>query len=210
MAILDFRKPLTQSHKTPVVEAKILRSQGGCSRLGARLSWRQGAARCCGWQEFFSWSSDLWCPTGTVLGPLLFLLYINDLPSVVSSQVRLFADDCLMYHPIRSIEDQVVMQHDLDSLERWGDAWGMRCNAKKCHIMTMGRGRSTLTHFYSLCGEILESVDEAKYSGINISHDLSWSPHVQPLSSRVILLLVSCKGISAGALLSWKNSLILP
>ena len=123
-------------------------------------------------------------PQGTVLGPLLFLLYINDLPSVVSSQVRLFADDCLMYHPFSSIEDQVAMQHDLDSLERWGVAWGMGFNAKKCHIMTLGRGRYTLTHFYSLCGEILESVDEAKYPGINISHDLSWSPHVQALSSR--------------------------
>ena len=123
-------------------------------------------------------------PQGTVLGPLLFLLYINDLPSVVSSQVRLFADDCLMYRPIRSVEDQVAMQRDLDSLERWGDTWGMRFNAKKCHIMTLGRGRSTLMHFYSLCGEILSSVDEAKYLGINISHDLSWSPHVQSLCSR--------------------------
>ena len=123
-------------------------------------------------------------PQGTVLAPLLFLLYINDLPSVVSSQERLFADDCLMYRPIRSVEDQVAMQRNLDSLERWGDTWGMRFNAKKCHIMTLGRGRSTLMHFCSLCGEILSSVDEAKYLGINISHDLSWSPHVQSLCSR--------------------------
>ena len=98
-------------------------------------------------------------PQGTVLGPLLFLLYINDLPSVVSSQVCLFADDCLMYRPIRSVEDQAAMQRDLDSLERWGDTWGMRFNAKKCHIMTLGRGRSTLMHFYSSCGEILSSLD---------------------------------------------------
>ena len=68
-----------------------------------------------------------------------------------------------MYRPIHSIEDLVAMQHDLVSLERWGIAWGMQFNPKKCHIMTMGRGRSTLTHFYSLCGEILDSVDEAKY-----------------------------------------------
>ena len=98
--------------------------------------------------------------------------------------------------------------------------------------MAMGRGRSTLTHFYSLCGEILESVDEAKYLGINISHELSWSPptpapqpptptttppphptppHPHPTHPvGVILLLASCEEISAGALLSWKNSLILP
>ena len=57
-------------------------------------------------------------PQGTVLGPLLFSMHINDLPCVVTSQVRLFADNCLMYHPIRSIAYQVAMQQDLAALER--------------------------------------------------------------------------------------------
>ena len=52
-------------------------------------------------------------PQGTVLGPLLFLIHINDLPSVVHSQVRLFADDCLMYRPIYSVDDQSALQRDL-------------------------------------------------------------------------------------------------
>ena len=62
-------------------------------------------------------------PQGTVLGPLLFLLHINDLPSVVNSTIRLFANDCLIYRPIRSREDQDILQGDLDSLERWSDIW---------------------------------------------------------------------------------------
>ena len=62
-------------------------------------------------------------PQGTVLGPLLFLLHINDLPSVVTSSVRLFADDCLLYRPIRCAADQVALQRDLSALQHWGDTY---------------------------------------------------------------------------------------
>ena len=58
-------------------------------------------------------------PQGTVLRPLWFLLYINDLPDCVTSQVRLFADDCLVYRLIVSIEDQILLQKDLDALDKW-------------------------------------------------------------------------------------------
>ena len=74
-------------------------------------------------------------PQGTVLGPLLFLLHINDLPSVVTSKVRLFADDCLVYRNIKNKPDQITLQKYLSLLENWGNAWGMHFNTAKCHIM---------------------------------------------------------------------------
>ena len=123
-------------------------------------------------------------PQGTVLGPLLFLMHINDLPSVVTAQVRLFADDCLRYCPIRSITDQFEFQRDLSTLERRGDAWGMRFNDSKCLIMQVHRSRSPLQHYYTLCNKVLSCVDEAKYLGVIISSDLSWSSHISYISSR--------------------------
>ena len=114
---------------------------------------------------------------------------INDLPSVVTSQVRLFADDCLMYRPICSIADQFELQRDLSALERWGDAWGMRFNASKCLIMQIHRSRSPLQHYYTLCNQALSCEDEAKYLGVSISSELSWSGHISSISSRANVAL---------------------
>ena len=103
-------------------------------------------------------------PQSTVLGPLLFLLHINDLPSVVTSSVRHFADGCLLYRPIHCAADQVALQRDLSALQHWGDTWGMRFNAGKCHIMQVHRGQP-LVHFYTLCGQVLSLVEEASILG---------------------------------------------
>ena len=69
------------------------------------------------------------------IGSLLFSLHINHLPSVVSSKVRLFVDDCLIYRNIKNKEDQLALQKYLNLLENCGNTWGMRFNAAKCNIM---------------------------------------------------------------------------
>ena len=148
-------------------------------RLLGKLRHYGITGQTCGWiQAFLSnrtqcvvvdGASSQWCPVesgvpqGTVLGPLLFLLFINDLPNFVSSQVRLFADDCLLYCTISSIEDQLKLQADLKSLEDWASTWGMSFNPSKCTIMSISRSSSPFIFFYSLCGVILQQVDEAKY-----------------------------------------------
>ena len=111
-------------------------------------------------------------PHGTLLGPLLFLLHINDLPSVVSSKVRLFADDCLIYRNIKNKEDQIALQKDLNLLENWGNTWDMRFNAAKCNIMRVSWTHDPKLSNYSLTGQVLEEAKDAKYLGVTLSNDL--------------------------------------
>ena len=124
-------------------------------------------------------------PQGTVLGPLLFLLYINDLPSVLqpSTKCRLFADDYLVYHEIRSPEDQVSLQKDLDALDQWSIQWGMLFDAKKCNIMTVSRS-TTLLKFYQIDNTILDNVDSCTYVGIILTSYMNWSSHISSCTKK--------------------------
>ena len=120
-------------------------------------------------------------PQGTVLGPLLFLCHVNDLPNCVKSQVRLFADDCLLYRPIRSIRDQEIMQQDLRNLEQWASTWGMNFNASKCYILSIKKRSS---YFYQLSNTILKEVTSNPYLGVHLSADLKWRTHINHVCKR--------------------------
>ena len=97
-------------------------------------------------------------PQGSILGPLLFLLFINDLPSVLdpATRCRLFADDCLVYRDIRTIEDQIQLQRDLYALETWGTQWGMSFSVDKCNIMTIARQTTPQVYLYQLNNQVLK------------------------------------------------------
>ena len=101
-------------------------------------------------------------PPGTVLGPLLFLCHINDLSERVTYQVWLFADDFLLYKPIRSDQDRMELQQDLLAFEQWATKWGMRFNAKMCYIMHISPKSRKMTHMYILC------VSDNPYLGLQI------------------------------------------
>jgi len=113
-----------------------------------------------------------------VLGPLLFLVFINDLPSAVQSKVRLFADDCLLYRPINSPEDQIALDQDLASVTQWADTWGTKYNPQKCFIMTISPKKDPPQHFYSFCGCVLSHVSDTKYLSITVSNDLQWERYI--------------------------------
>jgi hypothetical protein len=120
-------------------------------------------------------------PQGTVLGPLLFLCHINDLPKSVKSSVRLFADDCLLYREIKSFQDHLILQNDLLQLEMWAKKWGMRFNASKCYALPT---KTTSSYFYKLNGEVLEHVEQNPYLGIQISSNLKWGVHITQMCKK--------------------------
>ena len=76
-------------------------------------------------------------PQGSVLGPSLLLVYINDLPGTVSSPVRLFADDTAIYRPVTSGQDQTQIQTDLQQLEMWEKSWDMSLHPGKCTTLSV-------------------------------------------------------------------------
>ena len=79
-------------------------------------------------------------PQGSVLGPVLFLVFIDDLEEGVMSGVLKFADDTKILRRVDSDEDREALQRDLDRLVRWSEVWQMKFNVDKCKMMHIGRG----------------------------------------------------------------------
>ena len=124
-------------------------------------------------------------PQGTVLGPLLFLLFINDLPDNISSHVRLFADDCVIYREIVNDFDSQALQHDLDILSKWESNWQMRFNADKCFVLKITHARKHIfQHNYKLGNSILQETQSHTYLGVDINKDLKWNNHINRISAK--------------------------
>jgi hypothetical protein len=123
-------------------------------------------------------------PQGSVLGPILFLVYINDLPTSVKSEMRLFADDTIIYRQIKTQDDCDALQRDLKSLESWERDWQMEFHPGKCQVLRITRKRKPIVQGYTLHGQELAVVPSAKYLGVTLSHDLRWNTHIQDTTAK--------------------------
>jgi hypothetical protein len=128
--------------------------------------------------EFSDWIAVLsGVPQGSVLGPLLFLIFINDLDLEASevSALAKFADDTKLGQQIVNDMDRAILQRTLNKLCDWTDKWGMRFNVKKCKVMHFGRNNPQ--YEYEMNGEKLETVEEERDIGVAITQNLK--PSVQ-------------------------------
>ena len=114
-------------------------------------------------------------PQGTVLGPLLLVIYINDLLDDIKSDGLLFADDTKLYRKIDSREGAVILQSDIRLLESWSQKWLLNFHPDKCHVLTLGRFENIMyTQLYKICGHEMEHVFEEKDLGVIVDSDLTF------------------------------------
>ena len=123
-------------------------------------------------------------PQGSVLGPTLFLIFINDIGDGIHAKVRLFADDTILYSHIESPNDAIQLQDDLKKLETWVSKWQMAFNVDKCYLLSISRKRIRIPTSYTLHEHTLERVSDAKYLGVLITDNLNWGKHVQSTAAK--------------------------
>ena len=137
-------------------------------------------------------------PQGSVLGPLMFLIYINDLVDLVRSNIKLFADDTTLYlnidDPINAAE---TINSDLSDIDQWSKDWLVTFNASKTDSMLVSRKVNQLNHPPILFqGHTLQNITQHKHLGLTIRSDLRWSDHISHIcnkSSKLINIMKHLK-----------------
>ena len=125
-------------------------------------------------------------PQGSVLGPLWFLVYVNDIVEIVNSEIRLFADDTTLYI---TVNDPIIatetLNHDLSSLSEWSNQWLVSFNPQKTKSLVVSRKVNIIDHpSLTFNNSDIENVNVHKHLGLWFSRDLSWSTHIDHMVAK--------------------------
>ena len=123
-------------------------------------------------------------PQGTVLAPILCLCFVNDIPLNVTSKIRLYADDILLYRRIISHEDCTLLQNDINNLIKWSIDWQLLFNFDKCEFLWITNKLSPTVTTYNMESKIIKQVSSVKYLGITINEKLQWAEHISNITKK--------------------------
>lgn len=126
-------------------------------------------------------------PQGSVLGPILFVLYINDLPDVVGSIAKIYADDTKLFRSVGSEIERQELQSDLNRLVEWSEKWQLKFHAGKCKVLHLGYNNPQ--EDYSLEGTLLQTTHEEKDLGVVIDEELKFTRHVAEKTKTASMVL---------------------
>ena len=128
-------------------------------------------------------------PQGSVLGPVLFLIFINDLEVGVSSTVLKFADDTKLFRPVVSAVDREQVQSDLDTICNWADRWNMEFNVSKCKVIRYGRKITNIDPLYLMYDVPIKKDNSEKDLGVVFTDDLKTASHCKECYSKANRML---------------------
>jgi hypothetical protein len=124
-------------------------------------------------------------PQGFILGPVLFALYVNDLPDAVKfSQVAMFADDTNLFSTIKTKNDCEHLQNDLDNLRVWSSETGLSFNDKKCKAQHITRKFTPPTTTTNKLSSNLEQINSERGLGVWVQNNLTWNKQVNDQSAK--------------------------
>ncbi len=130
-------------------------------------------------------------PQGSVLGPLLFVIFINDIAEVVSCGIKIYADDTKIYSPIDSEADCLNLQQNIDNLLEWSHQWQLIFHPEKCHILHLGK-KQDLEHRYSMEGVPLDTTEVEKDLGVHVDSELNFRTHCLKIAATANKLVGIC------------------
>ena len=109
----------------------------------------------------------------------MFLLFINDIDTNITSSIPLYADDCVLYRVIKSSQDRDLLQQDLNQLVQWTQTWQIKLNIEKCISMFCNRSRASTPVVYYISENALEIVDQHDYLEVRLHSSMTWSYNIQ-------------------------------
>ncbi len=192
---LDFKKAFDK-----VPHDRLLWKLKDIGRVGDKLyKWMENYLRERKMQTMVRGKSSSWTevasgvPQGSVLAPVLFLIFVNDLPEGLSSYVNMFADDAKLMKRVKKQEDCWALQDDLKNIHKWSTKWNMEFNAEKCKVLEIGKSQYRPRHDYKLGNVELLKADKEKDLGIIIQNNMSPESHVNKLVRESLSLLANIR-----------------